>query len=123
MGESEGGNTTDSANTIDATGEGETKRREGGREYPSTPHTNTSGTVWRGADNLTTATMEGEGIEGDEPGYNANPEDLRLWEVYGDWVHANPGTHLYGMTTRSRHHACQAALFLMPPLRWVPGLA
>ena len=24
------------------------------------------------------------------------PEDLRLREVYGDWVHGNPGTHLDG---------------------------
>ena len=33
---------------------------------------------------------------GDEPGYNPTPEDLCLWEVYGDWVNANPGTHLDG---------------------------
>ena len=30
------------------------------------------------------------------PGYIPTPEDLRLWEVYGDWVHGNPGTHLDG---------------------------
>ena len=30
------------------------------------------------------------------PGYQPTPEDLRLREVYGDWVHANPGTHLDG---------------------------
>ena len=30
------------------------------------------------------------------PGYQPTPEDLRLQEVYGDWVHANPGTHLDG---------------------------
>ena len=41
-------------------------------------------------------TMEGEGTEGDEPGYNSTPEYLCLWEVYGDWVHANPDTHLDG---------------------------
>ena len=29
------------------------------------------------------------------PRYFPTPEDLRLWEVYGDWVHGNPGTHLY----------------------------
>ena len=28
------------------------------------------------------------------PGYQPTPEDLRLQEVYGDWFHANPGTHL-----------------------------
>ena len=39
---------------------------------------------------------EGEGMAGDVPGYNPTPEDLRLREVYGDWVHSNPGTHLDG---------------------------
>ena len=29
-------------------------------------------------------------------GYVPTPEDLRLREVYGDWVHGNPGTHLDG---------------------------
>ena len=59
-----------------------------------TPHTTTSSAARRGEDNQTTATAEGEGKEGDDPGYNLTPEDLRLQEVYGDWVHANPGTHL-----------------------------
>ena len=40
--------------------------------------------------------MEGEGARGDVPGYVPTQEDLRLWEVYGDWVHRNPGTHLDG---------------------------
>ena len=30
------------------------------------------------------------------PGYVPTPENLRLREVYGDWVHGNPGTHLDG---------------------------
>ena len=30
------------------------------------------------------------------PGYTPTPEDLHLQEVYGDWVHINPGTHLDG---------------------------
>ena len=42
------------------------------------------------------APTEGEGEEGDEPGYTPTPEDLRLWEVYGDWAHANPVTYLDG---------------------------
>ena len=42
---------------------------------------------------------DGEGESGDEPGYNPTPEDLRLREVYGDWVHGNPGTHLDGGIT------------------------
>ena len=40
--------------------------------------------------------MEDKGTAGDEPGYNPTSEDLNIWEVYGDWVHANPGTHLDG---------------------------
>ena len=43
-----------------------------------------------------TTPVEGEGAAGDEPGYNPTPEDLRLWEVYGEWVHASPVTHLDG---------------------------
>ena len=43
-----------------------------------------------------TETTEGKGTEGDEPGYNPTSEDQRLRGVYGDWVHANPGTHLDG---------------------------
>ena len=34
--------------------------------------------------------------KGDIPGYTPTPEALRLQEVYGNWVHANPGTHLHG---------------------------
>ena len=37
---------------------------------------------------------DGEGAAGDVPGYQPTPEDLRLREVYGDWVQANTGTHL-----------------------------
>ena len=39
---------------------------------------------------------EGEGGSSDVPGYVPTPEDLRLREVYGDWVHENLGTHLEG---------------------------
>ena len=42
---------------------------------------------------------DGEGESGDKPWYNLTPEDLRLWEVYRDWVHRNPGTHLDGGIT------------------------
>ena len=37
-----------------------------------------------------------EGTAGDVLVYQPTPEDLRLREVYRDWVHANPGTHLDG---------------------------
>ena len=39
---------------------------------------------------------EGEGTNGDVPGYVPTPEDLRLRGVYRDWVHGNLGTHLDG---------------------------
>ena len=40
--------------------------------------------------------MEGKWTAGDDSGYTPTPEDLRLREVYGDWVHVNHGTHLDG---------------------------
>ena len=43
---------------------------------------------------MTGDTVEGEGESGDVPGYFPTPEDLRLREVYRDWVHGNPGTYL-----------------------------
>ena len=43
--------------------------------------------------------MEAEGASTDVPGYVLTPEDLRLREVYGVWVHGNPGTHLDGGVT------------------------
>ena len=36
------------------------------------------------------------------PGYVPTPEDLRLWEVYGHWVHGNPGTNLDGRVAEDR---------------------
>ena len=47
-------------------------------------------------------TEEVEGERGDMPGYVPTPEDLRLWEVYRDWVHGNPGTHLDGGVKEDR---------------------
>ena len=42
-------------------------------------------------------TAEGKGESGNVPGYVPTPEELRLQEVYRDWVHGNPGTHLDGV--------------------------
>ena len=56
----------------------------------------TSGVAQQGEGGLTTAPTEGVGEEGDEPGYTLTLEELCLREVYGDWVPANPGTHLDG---------------------------
>ena len=72
------------------------ERREGKREHSFTPHTKRTGTAQRGTGSHLTATTEGEVTEGDEPGYNPSPEDLRLRKVYGHWIHVNPGTHLDG---------------------------
>ena len=48
----------------------------------------------KGVADATEESSEEEGARGDVPRYVPNPEDLRLREVYGDWVHGNPGTHL-----------------------------
>ena len=48
----------------------------------------------RAGGNTAMTPLEGEGTAGYEPGYTPTPYDLRFREVYGDWVHANPGTHL-----------------------------
>ena len=88
----------------DTKGMGKRKRRQGkskgGQPTHQTPRTQPGrAEKERGegkASRNTTTPLEGEGTVGDEPGYTPTPEDLRLQEVYGDWVHANPGTHLDG---------------------------
>ena len=50
----------------------------------------------RGDPDATGDTADGEGESVDVPGYVPTPEELRLREVYGDWVHGNPVTHLDG---------------------------
>ena len=49
-----------------------------------------------GGREMDTPPEDGEGTAGDVPGYQPTPEELRLREVYEDWVHANSGTHLDG---------------------------
>ena len=100
-------------------GREDTESREGIREKPPAPHTMTSSVARRGADNQMTATMEGEGTEGDNPGYNPTPEDLRLRDVYGDWVHVNPGTHLYnGISKNATWQAWWRDLAVMTSRRY-----
>ena len=53
---------------------------------------------------MTGVPVKGEGASGDVPGYVPTPEELRLREVYGDWVHGNPGTHLRGDSAGVNHH-------------------
>ena len=62
---------------------------------------------------------DGEGKVGDVPGYNPTPEDLRLWEVYRDWVRANPGTHLdRGVCNNSAWKTWWRDLAVMPLRRY-----
>ena len=66
-----------------------------------------------------TTPSEGEGTAGDEPGYTPTPDDLRLQEVYGDWVHANPGTHMEeGIRNDSGCKAWWHDLAVMPSRRY-----
>ena len=65
---------------------------------PAQPDTEEKDQRKRDADAIG-ATSEGDGESSDVPGYVPTPEDLHLWEVYSDWVHGNPGTHLDGGIT------------------------
>ena len=85
-------------------GEGKRKRRRGRLKESATPRTTRArkgreatgeGEAKSTGDKTTLVPSEdGEGTAGNVPGYQPTPEDLRLREVYGDWVHAKPGTHL-----------------------------
>ena len=67
----------------------------------------------------TKTSSKGEGTAGDDPGYTHTPEDLRLQEVYGDWVHANPGTYLDGgIHDNSAWKAWWRDLVVMPSRRY-----
>ena len=53
------------------------------------------------------------------PGYVPTPEDLRLWEVYGDWVHGNLGTYLDGgIPEDGLWQGWWSDLAVMPPRRY-----
>ena len=82
-------------------GSGTEKEHTTGRNNvpPLPPLPGTSEKERRGDKNATKDTADGEGENRDAPGYVPTPEDLRLREVYGDWVHGNPGTHLDGGIT------------------------
>ena len=96
-------------NTEGETGKGEGKRkwRQGKPKEDAAQHTTQSQTGTKapgkgkdksaGSREMETPPEEGEGMAGDVPGYKSTPEDLRIREVYGDWVHANPGMHLDGV--------------------------
>ena len=59
---------------------------------PSTNGNQQRGAPGRGRTDIRTCGWgRGEGIQAR---YIPTPEDLHLREFYGDWVHANPGTHL-----------------------------
>ena len=63
--------------------------------------------------------MNGEGESGDMPRYVPTLEDLRLREVYGDWVHGNLVTHLDGaIKDDSAWQAWWRDLMVMPSRRY-----
>ena len=63
--------------------------------------------------------MEGKGTAGDKPGYNPTLENLRLLEVYGDWLHGNKGTHMDGgIRNDSTWQAWWRDLAVMPSRRY-----
>ena len=91
--------TTRAQTRTEATGKGEDKSA-GGRETETPPE-------------------EGEGTAGEVPGYKPTAEDLGLREIYGDWVHANPGTHLDGgVCNNSEWQAWWRDLAVMPSRRY-----
>ena len=58
-------------------------------------HSYKEGAERRGGSDQPLDQEDGERGRGDLPGDTPTPEDLRLQEVYGDSVHANPDTHLH----------------------------
>ena len=77
----------------------ETKEHASGRQNvqrpPEQPSTEATARG-RGDADATGEPVEREGASSNVPWYVPTPEDLRLREVYRDWVHGNPGTHLDG---------------------------
>ena len=61
---------------------------------PIPPRPGTSESKRRGGEDTTSDTADCEWESRDAPGYVLTPEDLPLREVYVEWVHGNPGTHL-----------------------------
>ena len=92
----------------------------GRQNVPSIPpRSGTGESERRGDADATGDTANGEGESGDVPGYVPTPEDLRLREVYGDWVHRNPCTHLDGgVKDDSAWQAWWHDLSVMPSRRY-----
>ena len=57
---------------------------------------------------------EGEGKDGYIPGYTSTPEDIRLLEVYGDWVHNNYCGHVY-LEAGTRRAGVEELAMILPP--------
>ena len=73
----------------------------------------------KGAEAATKTTDDGGGENGDVPWYAPTLEDLRLQDVYGDWVHGNTGTHLDGgIPDDGLWQRWWRDLAVMPPLRY-----
>ena len=86
---------------------------------PLPPRLGTSKKERRLVENASREKTDGEGESGDEPRYIPTPEDLHLQEVYGDWVHRNPGTHLdSGIADGGKWQGWWRDLSVIPPLHY-----
>ena len=93
------GETRDAETTTTTTTKAEEPKDAGTTEHAASPIKlpGTEASARReGVADVTEESADREGLIGDVPGYVPTKEDLRLREVYGDWVHGNPGTHLDG---------------------------
>ena len=94
------GETRDGETTTTAKRDAE-ETKDAGTKVPATKSMKQTGTEAsarrKGSVEVMEESAEGKGARGDVPGYVPTLEDPRLREVYGDWVHGNPGTHLDGV--------------------------
>ena len=101
-----------SRTTDETSGEATTTKRTGTTKTPQTRRRKVAAAA-------TTKTDEGEGENRDVPRYVPTPEDLRLREVYGDWVYENLGTHLDGgIQEDGLWQGWWRDLAVMPPRRY-----
>ena len=75
---------------------GKGKKEGTGRDPSTPPQTETIRAERRGGSDQPLDQEDGEGRRGGLPGYTPTTEDLRIKEVYGEWVHGKPDTHLHG---------------------------
>ena len=87
-------------------------------KYPP-PHTETRKAERRDGTDPQFESQDEEGEEGDLPDYTPTPEDLRIKEVYGDWVNANAGNHLHGgIKDKGGRQGQRRDILVMPSCRY-----